>query len=682
MKMTLQVEAPLATGAPPTPLRPPDSARSGFSSDDDEAPPPSPLPPPGSAARATKLSLDLSKLRNDGAPAGNMMLGAGGGATTDAELKAALKLDFSALESQGHSVDAATGEARPTWGFDLNEITLGHRIGAGAFGEVYEASWRRSRIAVKRLLCQRLTDSARREFVAEMTLMSNLRHPHIVRFLGACLEPLQMSILFELCATSLYGVLHVQKQPLQLEYALSLIRQIGLGIFYLHQCKEPVLHLDLKSANVLLDEHGVAKVADFGLSHIKKETAVITARMGSPQWTAPEILRGQPHDESADTYSFGVLLYELMSGRLPYEGIDTFQVVMGVITKMLPRPELPSDCPFPQLIQELMRACWREEPGERPRFNKILDKADEALEHLALRPQLAGAGAKNAAHAIASDLFAKTRSPPGSKGTGSADGEALVRGGSNGSGGGASMRYSGSVGYCGSAGSAGAVVAQLAAAAGRGNYAAHASHSHTSSKAAPPSGATAGAHAAARVAVALVDHVGQAYEELSFKRGDTIRDVEPSAAIPASPASPLASLASLSAADGGLWRGTLRGRSGYFRGSHVVMSTARNDGTIVKEGGTLFSKDGGDGLQPIELLRELRDAEELLQAKDMQVAALKAMKKREEQNKLVERTTRRLLHAHLDGWRRVVIDARTDRALRQKDAEIEELLKRVRAAGA
>ena len=62
---------------------------------------------------------------------------------------------------------------------------------------------------------------------------------------------------------------------------------------HLDSLPEPVLHLDLKSANVLLDEHGVAKVADFGLSHIKKETAVITARMGSPQWTAPEILRGQ-----------------------------------------------------------------------------------------------------------------------------------------------------------------------------------------------------------------------------------------------------------------------------------------------------------------------------------------------------------------------------------------------------
>ena len=90
---------------------------------------------------------------------------------------------------------------------------------------------------MKRLLCQRLTETARSEFMQEMELMSNLRHPNIVRFLGACLEPLQMSILFELCATSLYEVLHVRKQRLTMEYALSAIEQIALGIFYLHQVR-------------------------------------------------------------------------------------------------------------------------------------------------------------------------------------------------------------------------------------------------------------------------------------------------------------------------------------------------------------------------------------------------------------------------------------------------------------
>ena len=172
------------------------------------------------------------------------------------------------------------------------------------------------------------------------------------------------------------------------------------------------------------------------------------------------------------------------------------------------------------------------------------------------------------------------------------------------------------------------------------------------------------------MAVSLVDHIGQAHEELSFKRGDTIREIEridAASAIAASPASPLASL---SAAEGGLWRGTLRGRQGYFRGSHVVMSTIGKDGAVAPA--------AAEELQPMALLRELRDAEEMLQAKDLQVAALKAMKKREEQTKLLERTTRRTLSRHIDGWRRVVYDARAERALRAKDAEIDRLLARVR----
>ena len=327
-------------------------------------------PPPGMGARGRGLSLDLSALKSKGCdvsvdplrgevaeqagfrsgpehaasragvhPGGlpaELKLNLAGGLQSE-EVRASLKLNLAALSEPGASAPAG---ARPVWEFDYSEITLGNRIGAGAFGEVYEALWRRSRIAVKRLLCQRLTDAARSQFMGEMELMSNLRHPNIVRFLGACLEPLQMSILFELCSTSLYEILHGgQAHKLGMEFAMGLTRQIALGIFYLHQCKQPVLHLDLKSANVLLDEHGVAKVCDFGLSHIKRETAVITSRMGSPQWTAPEILRGEPHDESADTYSFGILIFEIMSKQLPYKGIDTFQVGTG---HSRPEPDHPA----------------------------------------------------------------------------------------------------------------------------------------------------------------------------------------------------------------------------------------------------------------------------------------------------------------------------------------------------
>ena len=186
------------------------------------------------------------------------------------------------------------------------------------------------------------------------------------------------------------------------------------------------------------------------------------------------------------------------------------------------------------------------------------------------------------------------------------------------------------------------------------------------------------------MAIALVDHVGQGYEELSFKRGDTIRDLEPANTVPASPASPMASLSS---AEGGLFRGTLRGRQGYFRGSHVVMARDGHDEGGAAErahAGGGIPEGGGEGelrLQPLELLRELREAEELLQAKDFQVAALKAMKKREEQVKLLERTTRRMLSMHFAGWRRVVVDAAAQRQLEEKDEQIQRLLRQMSEQG-
>ena len=191
--------------------------------------------------------------------------------------------------------------------------------------------------------------------------------------------------------------------------------------------------------------------------------------------------------------------------------------------------------------------------------------------------------------------------------------------------------------------------------------------------------------AAVSLAVALVDHVGQAFEELSFKRGDTIRDIEPAEAIPASPASPLASLSA--STEGGVFIGTLRGRKGYFRGKHVVFGALGAPAAVASSspavgGGPLDGKGAADlPLQPLELLNKLREAEELLQAREIQVAALKAMKKREEQTKLIESRARDTLSRHLDAWRRVVVDARAARALEHKDAQIERLAQRVRDMG-
>ena len=115
--------------------------------------------------------------------------------------------------------------------------------------------------------------------------------------------------------------------------------------------------------------------------------------------------------------------------------------------------------------------------------------------------------------------------------------------------------------------------------------------------------------------------------------------------------------------------------------AHSGRSTPRLPPKASKGVKAASTEGGATDLQPLELLRELREAEELLQAKEIQVAALKAMKKREEQTKLIESRTRETLSRHLDGWRRVVVDARAARALEHKDAQIELLAQRVRQMG-
>ena len=193
-----------------------------------------------------------------------------------------------------------------------------------------------------------------------------------------------MFILFELCPGSLFDLLYKSEEALpELRHVLKMLRHVALGIYYLHCFEPPVLHLDLKSANVLLDENGVAKVCDFGMSHVMEDAAEAVAddgrSIGSPQWSAPEKLRGERYGEKADTFSYGILLYEVMARQLPYQGMDSCQIVVGVITKLIPRPKLSAEqqAAWPAQLSALLDVCVREDPDERPTFEGVLDQFDQ-----------------------------------------------------------------------------------------------------------------------------------------------------------------------------------------------------------------------------------------------------------------------------------------------------------------
>jgi len=309
-------------------------------------------------------------------------------------------LEHSTSERSGPSASILTRaeERQYKWAIRRADLQMVARLGAGAYGEVWAGRWRRNDVAVKLLSRSEDSDKGKQDFLREMQLLSELRHPNIVRFLGACLDLKNMCILFEICERSLYDLLYKSSDEIDGYYLLIVLREVALGIYYLHHCEPPVLHLDLKSANVLLDEAGTAKVCDFGLSHVKEDAANQQDNertgVGSPQWTAPEILRGGAYDEKADSYSFGVLMYEVLARQLPYTGEPSHLIIVGVITRMLDRPALTPEQAeaWPASLPTLMKECMAEDPAERPDVEAVLDVLEEVAPKDNRTARLSGVG--------------------------------------------------------------------------------------------------------------------------------------------------------------------------------------------------------------------------------------------------------------------------------------------------
>lgn len=119
-----------------------------------------------------------------------------------------------------------------------------------------------------------------------------------------------------------------------------------------------------------MDENEVVKVADFGVARVKAQTGVMTAETGTYRWMAPEVIEHKPYDHKADVFSFGIVLWELLTGKLPHEYLTPLQAAVGVVQKGL-RPAIPKNT-HPKLA-ELLERCWQQEPNLRPDFSEIID---------------------------------------------------------------------------------------------------------------------------------------------------------------------------------------------------------------------------------------------------------------------------------------------------------------------
>ena len=245
-------------------------------------------------------------------------------------------------------------------------------IGAGSFGAVYEAEHAGQKVAVKKFFESTASSSG---FQREAALLADLRHAHVVQLIKVGTRP-QLCIVTELLPCSLHALLHhggahPRRESLLGRQAVgTLCTHIACGMNYLHTYDPPVLHRNLKSQNLLLDEAGRVKISDFGWSRFK---ALDSCKTFIPSWqfVAPEILAGEPFSQAADVFSFAMIGWEVLTRSLPFVGMNPVQIAQAVQQQKL-RPEVPADSPpdFAALLGE----CWHDESGRRPSFTKVLGR--------------------------------------------------------------------------------------------------------------------------------------------------------------------------------------------------------------------------------------------------------------------------------------------------------------------
>ncbi|XP_047327193.1 serine/threonine-protein kinase STY46-like [Impatiens glandulifera] len=253
------------------------------------------------------------------------------------------------------------------WEIDPELLKFEDKITSTSHSDMYKATFLTQDVAIKIVKAAYLNDDVMREFSQEVYILRRVRHKNIIQFIGACTRPPNLFIVTEFMpGGSVYDFIHKKKSVFKFPGLLKVAIGVSNGMSYLHQ--NNIIHRDLKSGNLLLDENEVVKVSDFGVARVQTESGVMTAETGTYRWMAPEVIEHKPYNRKADVFSFGIVLWELLTGKLPYERLTPLQAAVGVVKKGL-RPIIPKHVK-PELV-ELLERCWQQDPSLRPEFSEI-----------------------------------------------------------------------------------------------------------------------------------------------------------------------------------------------------------------------------------------------------------------------------------------------------------------------
>ncbi|XP_053156233.1 RAF proto-oncogene serine/threonine-protein kinase isoform X4 [Hemicordylus capensis] len=270
------------------------------------------------------------------------------------------------------------------WEIEASEVMLSTRVGSGSFGTVYKGKWHGD-VAVKILKVVDPTPEQFQAFRNEVAVLRKTRHVNILLFMGYMTKD-NLAIVTQWCeGSSLYKHLHVQETKFQMLQRIDIARQTAQGMDYLHA--KNIIHRDMKSNNIFLHEDRTVKIGDFGLATVKSRwsgSQQVEQPTGSVLWMAPEVIRMQdsnPFSFQSDVYSYGIVLYELMTGELPYSHINNRDQIIFMVGRGYASPDLSKlykNCP--KAMKRLVADCVKKVREERPLFPQILSSI-ELLQH-------------------------------------------------------------------------------------------------------------------------------------------------------------------------------------------------------------------------------------------------------------------------------------------------------------